>query len=427
MMQDFIYKLEKLGPFENHPILAVAVSGGADSLALTLLAHEYAKEKSGKIIALTVDHKLREGSSKEAHELNELLTKLGIEHHILTWDRNSNISSNIQSKARNSRYQLLTDFCNKHQILHLLVGHHKNDQIETFMMRLERGSGVSGLASMNDINYLNKVRILRPLLNTPPEKLRNYLKERKISWAEDPSNLNEKFTRIKFRMMLKNYDDLSLDRIFNTSITMRRANYSIKKNTYAQMVKLLKIYKEGYATIDIKLLLAIAQEESFRILSDVLTTIGGSEYPPRYENIQRLYDKINSGSFRAHTLGSCKLIIKNKLLLVYKETKKDLYQENLIYKESFKWDNRFLITFKENIPIMRDETLKITYFSNKINELKQIINIRKIPKPVLSTLPVFIILDKVVAAPYIEYSAIGNIDKYIKCSFVPKKALTGVL
>ncbi|KKB96633.1 hypothetical protein SZ25_00248, partial [Candidatus Arcanobacter lacustris] len=117
----------------------------------------------------------------------------------------------------------------------------------------------------------------------------------------------------------------------------------------------------------------------------------------------------------------------NKLLLVYKETKKDLYQENLIYKESFKWDNRFLITFKENIPIMRDETLKITYFSNKINELKQIINIRKIPKPVLSTLPVFIILDKVVAAPYIEYSAIGNIDKYIKCSFVPKKALTGVL
>jgi tRNA(Ile)-lysidine synthase len=423
-MKDFIYNLEKLGPFENHPTLAVAVSGGADSLALTLLAFEYAKKKLGKIIALTVDHKLRAESTKESLQLHGILTKLDIEHYILNWERNSEIKSNIQSQARKARYQLLTDFCNKNHILHLLVAHHKNDQIETFMMRLERGSGVSGLASMNDVHYINKVRVIRPLLDTHPDKLKNYLKEQNISWFEDPSNLNLKFTRIKFRLLLKNYDDLSLDRIFNTSISMKRANYSIKKNIYAQMIKLLKIYPAGYATLDVKLLLELAEEESLRILSNVLTTIGGNEHPPRYESIQRLYDKINSDHFFSCTLGSCKLSITSNLLLVCKELKKSSKQESLIYDHSFKWDNRFLITFKENNLIMNSGALKITYFNHKIDELKKVTNI---PKSALTTLPVFIMLDKVVSAPYIGYNTIKDIEKYIKCNFQPQRALTGVL
>jgi hypothetical protein len=193
------------------------------------------------------------------------------------------------------------------------------------------------------------------------------------------------------------------------------------------MVRLLKIYPEGYATINIKALLLLAEEESFRILSNVLTSIGGNEYPPRYENIQRLYDKIKLDKFSPHTLGSCKIVIKKHLLLIYKELNKKSMQNNVIYNHSFVWDNRFLITFKENSLIIDTGTLKITYFNHKIDKLKQVINIRNIPKPVLTTLPMFITLDKVVLAPYIEYKAIENIEKYIECYFQPPKALTSVL
>ena len=125
--------------------IAVAVSGGADSLALTFLLKEWCADNATHLVALTVDHRLRQDSTQEAQALHTLLTSHGIDHHILTWD-GSKPTAALQEKARLKRYELLESWCQKHNVPYLFLGHHTGDQSETYCMRLRRHSGLLGLA-----------------------------------------------------------------------------------------------------------------------------------------------------------------------------------------------------------------------------------------------------------------------------------------
>ena len=187
-----------LGPFAPAPHLAVAVSGGADSLALCLLADAWAKAEGGRITALVVDHRLRCGSTAEAVQVGNWLDRRGIAHQRLVWDGAKPVTG-IQAAAREARYRLLADWCRAAGVGHLLVGHQAADQAETVLMRIWRASGIIGLAGIRPCVELADVRLVRPLLGVPPERLRRYLEAEGQPWIEDASNRDPAFTRVRLR------------------------------------------------------------------------------------------------------------------------------------------------------------------------------------------------------------------------------------
>jgi tRNA(Ile)-lysidine synthase len=195
----FAAAMAAAGPFEPRPRLAIALSGGADSTALLLLAEGWARARGGDVLALVVDHRLRDGSTAEAAEVARRCAARGIAHRVLSRD-GPRPSRRIQERAREARYRLLEDACAEEGILHLLVGHHAGDQDETIAMRRERRSGEAGLAGMALDTPRARSRILRPLLAVEPGGLRAWLGRRGASWIEDPSNRDPRFLRARMRL-----------------------------------------------------------------------------------------------------------------------------------------------------------------------------------------------------------------------------------
>jgi tRNA(Ile)-lysidine synthase len=178
---EFAAAIGRLGPFEPAPDLAVAVSGGADSLALTLLADRWARACGGRITALTVDHRLRAESGDEARRVGAMLGARGIAHEILVWHGPYPLHD-LQAAARAARYRLLGDWCRARHVLHLLTAHHQDDQAETLLLRLGRGSGLAGLAGMAPLVEEAHWRLLRPLLDLPAARLRATLEQTGQDW-----------------------------------------------------------------------------------------------------------------------------------------------------------------------------------------------------------------------------------------------------
>ena len=166
----------------------VSVSGGPDSLALTALSQIYSKEQKSKVFFTLVDHNIRSNSSKEAKAVKSLLKKKKINLTILK--NKEKINKNIQSQARDVRYKLLLNFCNKNKIRFILTGHHRDDQIETFLIRLSRGSGIQGLSSMQKVSNLNsKIKLIRPLLDEKKKILVSFLSNILENFLKTPATL----------------------------------------------------------------------------------------------------------------------------------------------------------------------------------------------------------------------------------------------
>ena len=195
----------------------VAVSGGPDSLALTALSQIYSKEKKKKLFFVLIDHGIRANSLKEANAVKSLLKKKKINLIILR--NKEKINKNIQSQARDVRYKLLLNFCNKKKIKFILTGHHRDDQIETFLIRLSRGSGVQGLSSMKKISILNsKTKLIRPLLDEKKQDLTILAKKYFGKIFKDSSNTNQKYLRTRIRILIKQFEKsgIKLDKIISS-------------------------------------------------------------------------------------------------------------------------------------------------------------------------------------------------------------------
>jgi tRNA(Ile)-lysidine synthase len=193
--QKFAAAMARLGPYGAHPRLALAVSGGADSTALALLAQAWAAENAGSVLALIVDHGLRQEAAAEATLTAERLRGRGIASRILTLTGLSGAA--IQEKARAARHEALAAAALESGCLHLLLGHHAADQAETVAMRLKRGPhGAEGIAAWT---ARNKILLLRPLLAAAPAELHDYLRATNMGWVEDPSNQAVKFERVRIR------------------------------------------------------------------------------------------------------------------------------------------------------------------------------------------------------------------------------------
>ena len=156
--------------YKKNDTFVVAVSGGSDSLALVSIIKNLIQENKYKFFFAIVDHNLRKKSGAEALSVKRLLSKYGINLTILK--NKKKIEKNIQKNAREIRYNLLEKFCKKKKAKSLIVAHHQDDQVETFLIRLSRGSGVEGLSSMNEITTLKQgTSLIRPLLDFKKKEL----------------------------------------------------------------------------------------------------------------------------------------------------------------------------------------------------------------------------------------------------------------
>ncbi len=210
--KEFIKNIEKKYTFEKKPSVAVAVSGGPDSMSLLFLVNTFIKYKKGKLMALIVDHRIRKNSKDEAKFISTYLDKNNIKSQILTVNKDK-VSKKSMNEARNNRYNLLTDFCIKNNILHLFIAHHKDDNLETFLNRKIAGSDFYGLKSMSELSFYNRVNIIRPLLNFSKQMLLEYNKKNEIEFINDPSNFNLDYTRPTIRNFLKKSDQKTIKEI----------------------------------------------------------------------------------------------------------------------------------------------------------------------------------------------------------------------
>ncbi|MEK7327534.1 MAG: tRNA lysidine(34) synthetase TilS, partial [Chloroflexota bacterium] len=269
-------------PFESKPTLAAAVSGGPDSLALCLLAQGWARARGGRVLALTVDHRLRPESAKEARQVARWLKARGIAHRVLVWDA-PKPGSNRAAAAREARYRLMIAAAARRGILHLLLAHHLDDQTETLLLRLARGSGVDGLAAMAPAVALGDLRLLRPLLDVPKSRLVATLKAMRQDFVEDPSNRSAASARARLRQPLAAIADAGLTarRLAETARRMGRARHALELATAALMARAVAIHPAGYVLLDPLALGHAPEELVLRLIARCLTTVSGETYPPR--------------------------------------------------------------------------------------------------------------------------------------------------
>ncbi len=339
------------GPFESRPEIAVGVSGGADSLLLTLLLREWVLKKNGKLTALIVNHNLRSGSVAEIQRLKSWLNKYKINYKVFNW-LGKKPKTGIQEIARSVRLRMLTEWCLKKGVLHLCLAHNLNDQAETFLIRLSRGSAVYGLSAMAPISVYKHVRFLRPFLFIEKERIIFTLRQMQQDWIEDPSNVNTTFQRVRMRNIssILDKEGIGNNRLSETSKNLGRAKAAILDNVSGLAAESVSIYPEGYVTLDREKFLQAPEEIRLRLLSHIFMCVSGKEFPPRLKNLERV-DKLlhRPKSIIGSTLHGCQIESLKKPTLnnqvgFFREAASVWDKKTLLNKQAFIWDNRFHVS-----------------------------------------------------------------------------------
>ena len=344
---------------ENIPALALAVSGGADSLALLYLYNNWRKEfaPTQRCMVLTVDHQLRENSTVEAKGVAEICRKIGVSHKILVWDEEKP-TSNIQSRAREKRYALMESEMTKAGIKYLLLAHHKDDQAETFLNRLARGSSVYGLASMAMISAFGRIKLIRPLLDISKEQLIATLKAVGWSWYEDQSNFDQKYLRSRIRKLIPDLENvgITVEGLAETAKRMQRVVNALNFATENLLNLAVEQHPAGPLKINVKLIRDAPQEIVLRLLSKLICAIGGNKYVPRFEKLEKVYLTIMSEggqNFKAITIGGVQFCVDeqdSEKIWLFREYGNGIEKRELNPGESCFWDNRFQIELAINAP-----------------------------------------------------------------------------
>jgi tRNA(Ile)-lysidine synthase len=335
--------------FDRLENIAVAVSGGGDSMALVLLLERWCKNNNVSLTILTVDHGLRLASNDEALRVAGWLSSLTVTHHILKWEGDKP-TSNIQSAARNARYQLMGNFCADKNIKYLFLAHHMDDQAETFLLRLFRGSGVDGLSAMDSMSVLpvsgNDTIVVRPLLNIAKDRLLETLKVAGQEWIFDPSNNNENFARVKVRALLEqsNIDGLNSEKLSKTAQKMNRVRSLLDDLTTQAESDYVSVHPLGYAKLDKSFVETLHEEIALRLLVKIVKHISGGDYAPRYEKLLSLYNNIKSGNFSGQTLMGCLIFCNKTREIVFVRELSAVHSGIEITDEKqHLWDNRFYV------------------------------------------------------------------------------------
>ena len=230
--------LKKNFLFEQRPQLAVALSGGADSMSLIFLLNNWIKKNNGSLIGLIIDHKIRKNSTLEANTVKKFLSRYEIKSKLFSIE-NKDILKKTMNEARKNRFNKLIQFCVKKNIFHLFLGHHFDDNIETFFIRKIAGSNFEGLGSIKYKFNMNGVQILRPLLDFKKKQIIKFVKKNDIPFVEDPSNYDLKYSRVAIReYLLKNSE---LKTILSKELKMIKYYLPYYKKMIYQALHLLAV------------------------------------------------------------------------------------------------------------------------------------------------------------------------------------------
>ena len=392
----------RLGPFEPRPVVVVAVSGGPDSLALTLLLDEWAGHRGARIEAITVDHALRPESAEEADQVGRWLGGCAnTRHTVLRWI-DAKPAQGLQEAARNARYRLLTEHCRANGFLHLCLAHHLDDQIETRAMRAARQSTPYGLAGMSAIHEWNGVRLLRPLLGISKKELKETLVTRGQPWIEDPSNRNPSFERARLRNCAATIGRAeALTALHRAGLERRR----LEGESAARLCDALQLHEAGWATIDGA---AFGEDDASALaFARLLRAIGGTEFlldpARRLEGLAR----IRRPGFSGFTLGGCYIIPWGGRLLVCRDWGAIAGPVPIPPSRSLLWDRRFALHLPAELPA--DGTFTIARLGESgIRQLGQATERPQmegegVPLPARKALPTLWRGERLVAVPHLGF------------------------
>lgn len=324
-----------LGP-EFPEDIGLAVSGGGDSMAMLTLAHNWSHAFGVRLWVVTVDHGLRPESTEEAAFVARECAALGHPHAVLKWD-DWDRRGNLQEAARAARLRLIDGW--RGRVRHVLMAHTADDQAETFLMRLARGSGVDGLAAMAPSRFVpggaasgargegfppeatiadDGFWVLRPLLGARREDLRHYLTVLKGQWVEDPSNQDRRFDRVKMRQALADLAPLGLDvtTLAATAERMARAREALRRRA-AEAGAAVARRHWGDLLFDRDGLAALDAETRLRLLAAGLQYVAAHPYRPRAAALEEAAERVLSGG--TATLHGCLLRAEKAELRICRE------------------------------------------------------------------------------------------------------------
>ncbi|MDE2385592.1 MAG: tRNA lysidine(34) synthetase TilS [Alphaproteobacteria bacterium] len=360
------------------PRFAIALSGGGDSMALLRLALLW-RNTPREIVALTVDHGLRQGSDAEALQVKDWCALLGIEHHTLAWQHGP-LASGLQAKARQARYDLLTAWCAAHGVDLLLTAHTAEDQAETVAMRQARTASPRSLAAIWPETQWNGIRILRPLLAERREALRGLLRNLHQPWAEDPANRNESFERVRIRASTPPLTLAALAAASQAEITAARAAAAhwLETSITIAATGMLQFTAAGFAALT-----PLVRDE---VLLQMISLAGGSA--PDLAKRKTLTAWLCASEAGRRTLGGVLFAKRKRDVIVAREAARIATGEApLSPTHPILWDQRFHITGPEGSSV------------TSMNACKQLKRIAEIPAAVWAGLPVVRLGHEVLAFP----------------------------
>eukprot|EP01112_Ceratiomyxa_fruticulosa_P021200 TRINITY_DN7397_c0_g2_i2.p1 TRINITY_DN7397_c0_g2~~TRINITY_DN7397_c0_g2_i2.p1 ORF type:complete len:563 (+),score=85.14 TRINITY_DN7397_c0_g2_i2:66-1691(+) len=442
--------------------IAVGLSGGSDSIALSLLLNDYCKERKRDFFSFIVDHKMREESTREAQTVSAWMTERGIKNEILEvrWGEDvfpAKPATKIMAICRLVRYHLLIDACEKYGVNILAVGHHLYDQAETFLIRLQRCSGIDGLCGMAKVipNYYRSITLIRPFISSPKERMISTCKEYKQAYVTDPTNNDTSYTRNLVRFGL--YKVMGLDskigyNILSGIINCMRHMKAAKTVVYSEVRSFLEKYTYYnplyiFYFFDFEAFMALSPPVAYRVLSAVIQTLGGiskvnsPSHALRAKKLERLRESIikiyhdqdsrpkgtvlqgtlfQSCSTKLHRKIPSKsqnLALKAKVLMVSSEVSKQCLELDPIQvDEHHLWNELFFIQIKLHPDEQLTEPLYIRALkASDQNKMKIITREYKShflipqPTPIQWSLPVIVnAKDELIAAPHFEVNTLSH-------------------
>ena len=416
--------------------VAVAVSGGADSMALVLLACDWAGVGVGDgasggpdavLTALTVDHGLRPNSAAEAETVGRWCAGLGVAHRILTWE-DDKPEMGIQAAARKARYRLLADWCRVSGYTDLLVGHTQNDQAETFLFRMSRGSGVDGLAAMALVTDRDGLRIVRPLLTVPRTRVEATALAVSQTWIEDPSNADRRYARVRIRQKLADMEahGVSTAKIADTARVFGHIRAAKEAAISRLAAKIAALFPECHAEIEREPLRLVDRETAQGLVTALLAAVGGRDYPPRREQTRPLMeDLIGDGGFRARTLGNCVVALRHDKIAIRREHRTIRDISPVVAGDRIVWDGRFAIEFGRNAILGTADFELRALGETGWQDIASMVRenaadggiqhkIRGIPGPVRYALPAVWQGETVVEVPHLNFCAKQIVENIVK-------------
>jgi tRNA(Ile)-lysidine synthase len=337
--------MKKFLPFSPQG-LALAVSGGPDSVALALCAKAWATSQHIPLRAFIVDHALRDVSASEAAVTQKQLEKLGIPADILRWEHPP-IISRIHITARKARHKLLLDACRRYGVRDLLLAHHRDDQAETILMRFAKGSGIDGLAGISPETQRDGIRLLRPLLAFPKERLIATCILANVSYVTDSSNASEKYARGRLRRVLPLLaeEGLTTERLYELGARAAEARDALNHYTNVFLQTSVRQDDAGVVRMDIAALRTLPRAIAERAVTWALQNIHREDYAPEYTSLTGLLDVVCAAeNMTPRTLHGCLVSATKTQLLFMREYAAIIDAPVIKAGETLVWDGRWQVT-----------------------------------------------------------------------------------